>query len=119
VRGALFVFALVLSHWVLDWVTHRPDMPVSFSGPYVGLGMWFSVALTMAVELGLFAFGVFSFVRFRRVGWGFWCLVGLLLVIYLANAFSPPPPSWLAVAWAGLLAWVFPIWAWAVDRRAR
>lgn len=120
VRGFLVVFGLVVSHWVLDWVTHRPDLPLSFSGGEYGLGMWFSPVLTMVLELGLF-FGLLSvYLRSTRAvgrSWGLWCLVGLLVLIYLANAFSPPPPSWQAVAWAGLLSWLFPVWAWLVDRK--
>ena len=36
--GGVIVGLLVVSHWVLDWVTHVPDLPVYPGGPRVGLG---------------------------------------------------------------------------------
>jgi hypothetical protein len=51
----------VISHWVLDALAHRPDVPVLPNGPYVGLGVWYSVAATLAVELSLFAGAVVLF----------------------------------------------------------
>jgi len=37
--GSCAVGACVVSHWVLDWVTHRPDMPLYPGGPNFGLGL--------------------------------------------------------------------------------
>jgi len=49
VRGAM-VFAFgVLSHWFLDFVTHRPDMPLCPGGLKLGLGLWSSLPATVAV----------------------------------------------------------------------
>src|SRR6266704_725680 len=42
-RAATIVGLLVVSHWVLDVVTHVPDMPLYPGGPKVGLGLWNSV----------------------------------------------------------------------------
>src|SRR5687768_4256927 len=42
-RDATVVGLAVLSHWVLDFVTHRPDLPLWPGGPMVGLGLWNSV----------------------------------------------------------------------------
>jgi len=103
---------LALSHWVLDFVSHRPDMPVQpFGGPKLGLGLWNSVAATLAVEGALFAVAVWLYVRGRRPGLGFWLLMGLLLVVYVANVFGPPPPNLTSVAGAGIV--VTPLlWYW-------
>src|SRR3954470_23167036 len=39
-RPALVIAAGVFSHWVLDFVTHRPDMPLyPGSETYLGLGL--------------------------------------------------------------------------------
>jgi hypothetical protein len=48
-------------------------------------------------------------------------LVAFLIVIYIANVLSPPPPSWRAVAITALAAWLFVPWAWWIDqhRQAR
>lgn len=119
--GALWIGIGVVSHWVLDFVTHRPDMPLWPGGPKVGLGLWNSVAATVAVEGLLFAAGLWIYVRATRprdaVGrWSFAAFVALLLVIYAANAMSPAPPSKSAVAWVTLALWLLPLWAAWFDR---
>jgi hypothetical protein len=94
---------LAASHWVLDFVSHRPDMPVQpFGGPKLGLGLWNSVPATLLVEGALFAVAVWFYVRGRRLGLGFWLLMGLLLVAYVANVFGPPPPNLTSVAGAAI-----------------
>ena len=63
-RGALVLGAAVLSHWVLDLLTHRPDLPLTFSGDArAGFGLWNSLPFTLIVELGLFAAGVVFYLR--------------------------------------------------------
>ena len=43
--------ALAPSHWVLDFLTHRPDLPVvPWGAEELGLGLWNHVAATVAVE---------------------------------------------------------------------
>ena len=49
-KSALLIGALVPTHWVLDFIAHRPDMPIYPSGPKFGLGMWESLPLTLIVE---------------------------------------------------------------------
>src|SRR4029450_8617224 len=62
-RVAGLLAAGVVSHWVLDVISHRPDMPVLPHGPYIGLGLWNSVAATLLVELTMFAAGIALYVR--------------------------------------------------------
>jgi uncharacterized membrane protein len=98
-RIAVVLGLLVFSHWVLDWISHRPDLPLLFDGsPKVGLGLWNSVAGTLVVELGVFLGGLALYVRSTRardrVGTG--ALVALALFfagLFLANHFGPPPPT--------------------------
>lgn len=89
---------LVLSHWVLDVASHRPDLPVGLDGPMLGLGLWNSVAATVIVETALFAGAVAYYARARPTGKGFWALIAVLALIYVANIVGPPPPSVTAVA---------------------
>lgn len=114
---------LVASHWVLDLVSHRPDLPLWPGGPKVGLGLWSSVPGTLAVEGALFAGGVWLYVtatrpRDRAGRWTLAALVALLTAAYLSDRFGgPPPPSDTAVAWVGVAAaFVFVPWAAWVDR---
>lgn len=117
------VAGLVVSHWVLDWVTHRPDMPLFLSGPYLGLGLWNSIPATLVVELLMFAAGVSIYARETRATtasarWGFVSLILFLLVVYLMNVFAGAPPSVSAVYIATLLgALLIAGWAWWIDRR--
>lgn len=115
--------ALVVSHWVLDWLTHAPDMPIYPGGPKYGLVLWNSIGGTMAVELLLYAVGVWLYAATTRardgVGrWAFLALATTLGLIYLANSFAPePPPSVTVIAVVAIAASVlFPAWAWWVDR---
>lgn len=118
-RIALLLTAGVVSHWVLDAISHRADMPVLPHGPYVGLGLWNSVAATLVVELTMFAIGITLYVRGggagrRRIS--FWLLLAFLTVAYFAAAFGPPPPDPRTLAWSALVAWVVVPWAWFADR---
>jgi hypothetical protein len=78
------------------------------------------VAATYAVELGLLALGGLVYVRATRavdrVGrWGLWALVAALVLSFL-GAGGPPPPSERALALTTLAIWLFPAWAYWVDR---
>jgi hypothetical protein len=115
------IAVLVISHWLLDYVTHRPDMPLTLSGPArLGLGLWNSVPATLAVELTIFAAGLLLYLRATtardRIGSaGFWTLIAFLLVVYLASSFGPPPPSVAAVAWSAQALWLLVVWGYWVD----
>jgi hypothetical protein len=114
------IFALVVSHWVLDVVTHRPDMPVYPGGPKLGLGLWNFVWLEKSIELAMYAAGFWIYMRATRerdgIGrWAVWSVAAFLLVGFLAS--SAPPPSvralWLA---AVVLSAVTIMWTWWADR---
>src|SRR4051812_20166182 len=121
VRDSWVVGALVLSHWVLDFVTHRPDLALAPGSVKVGLGLWNSVAGTVVVEGGLFIAGVVLYstatrARDRTGRLAFWALVAFLVVIYALNIVGPPPPSPRAVAVVTLLLWLFIPWGTWIDR---
>jgi membrane-bound metal-dependent hydrolase YbcI (DUF457 family) len=109
--AAALAFVLVISHWLLDVASHRPDVPLGPHGPMLGLGLWNSVAATVLVEGTLFAAAVAYYARGRAAGKGFWALIATLAVIYTANVVGPPPPSVAAVA-VSVLVLVPVLWGW-------
>ncbi|HVH10132.1 MAG TPA: hypothetical protein VM736_10070 [Gemmatimonadales bacterium] len=121
-RAALVVALLVVSHWVLDVVTHRADMPLYPGGPELGLKLWDSVVGTLVIEGLLFGAAVWVYATWTRArdrtgAWGFWALLAVLVVSYVGSLASPPPPSWVALAGGAILfGWLFVAWAAWADR---
>lgn len=120
-RGALWLGGGVLSHWVLDFVVHVPDLPLYPGGPKVGLGLWHSLAVTLILEYGLFLLAVAFYAHTTRpldaVGrWAWWALVVFLGGMYGASFFGPPPPDATTLALSALILWLFVAWAWWIDR---
>ena len=119
--AAITLALLVVSHWVLDVISHRPDLPLTPQGTArFGLNLWSSVPGTLLVEFALFLIGVALYVQSTsardRIGSvGLWALVGFLAVTMIANVFGPPPPSASAVAWAAQAMWLLVIWGYWVD----
>jgi hypothetical protein len=121
-RSVWVLSALVVSHWLLDFLTHRPDMPLYPGGPKYGLELWASRPWTMIVEIAMYAAGVWIYMTATRprdaIGrWAFPALAVLLFVIYIANLFGGPPPSVEMIYTAGLgAATLLMLWAWWADR---
>jgi membrane-bound metal-dependent hydrolase YbcI (DUF457 family) len=121
-RGAVVLGLLVVSHWALDFITHRPDMPFYPGSAEVGLGLWRSPAATVIVESVMLIAGVAIYARVTRprdgIGrWAFWGLVALLAGGYLSSVFTPSPTDMRALAIGGLVfEGVFVLLAWWVDR---
>jgi hypothetical protein len=108
-RAALIVAVVVLSHWILDFIVHRPDLPLAPGlQARFGLGVWNSIPATIAIEGGLFVLALGFYLRrtraLDRIGrWGLYALIAFLVVAYAGAAFGPLPPSVEAIAWAGLI----------------
>jgi membrane-bound metal-dependent hydrolase YbcI (DUF457 family) len=117
--GAGVLAAGVVSHWVLDWITHRPDLPL-YPGrsPLLGLGLWNSPPATIVIESLMFAAAVWLYAtgtqaRDRTGRYVLWAFIGVLALSYAADVLSSaPPPSVTAIAWTGLIiGWACPFWA--------
>lgn len=120
-RGAVLVAVCVVSHWLLDLIVHRPDLPLWPGGPKFGFGLWNYPKVTLAVEFTMYIFAIFIYrdatrARDKIGSAAFWAFVIIVAVIYVASAVGPPPPNARAVAIAGLAAWLFPFWAGWFDR---
>lgn len=110
--AAALIAPLAVSHWVLDFITHRPDMPLFPWGDLRwGLGLWNSVPLTVGIEGLMFGAAVWFYAKGRKMSRGFWFLVATLSLVYLGNIFGPPPPSTTAII-ASMVAIVPLVWWW-------
>jgi hypothetical protein len=110
------LIGLAVSHWLLDFLTHRPDLPVVPGGALHGLGLWNSVPLTLAVEGLLFASGVWLYAQATRPSgargrWGLISLVAVLVLAYVGNVLSAPPS--ITAVWTGALFGFLLLLAWA------
>jgi membrane-bound metal-dependent hydrolase YbcI (DUF457 family) len=122
-RAAAVLFAGVLSHWLLDFIAHGPDMPILPSGPRVGLGLWNFPLAGFSVEAAMLALGLWLYVsgtRPPREGGGKVGLIIVILVLFAANFgvyFGPTPPSITPMALGNLslllLCWIL----WRIDGR--
>jgi len=121
-----FVFSAlaVLSHWLLDYVTHRADMPLAPHSARYGLELWNSMAGTLVTELSMFAVALFIYRHDAKPtakhAWLHLILfMSFLTVMYFAAIFGPPPPNnqmAIAIASLALIPLVIP-WANWVDRK--
>lgn len=120
-RGAILVAVLVVSHWVLDLIVHVPDLPLMPGmDTVVGFGLWQSRAATLAVEIPIFAAGVWLYAtsttaKDKAGSYGLIGLVVFLALIHAGNLFGPPPPDVTAIAWVGQAQWLLVAWAYWVD----
>lgn len=124
-RGSAVLFAAVMSHWVLDFIAHRPDMPL-LPGlhTYVGLGLYNSKLGMLLVEGLIWIVGIVIYERATRSrGWSgailFYLVVALLTLLWLPslNGAAPPvtiqkmgqidvPALLILIAWAYLMDWL-------------
>lgn len=122
-RGSLLLFFLVFSHWVLDFVTHRPDLQLTpFADTRVGLGLWNYKWVEVVIETALFIAGIYIYSRLvkakNKTGqWALWSLITFLVAVHFMNVFGPPPPSVEMVAWAGISQWLLVAWGYWIDNK--
>jgi len=124
-KGSLLLGALVLSHWVLDLITHRPDLPLTFWNEIkVGFGLWNSIFFTILIEGLIFLGGIYLYLKvtesLNNIGtYGFWGLIIFLIIIYIMNLFGPPPPSAEPIGIIGLAQWLLILWAYWIDKNRK
>ena len=114
---------VVFSHWVLDWVTHRPDLPLAPGLPFrTGLGLWNSIPGTIAVEGAMFLGAAWWYDRATEPldgagKWGWFSFIGVLLILYAASL-GPPPPAGQErlIALVTIASGIFIPWAAWADR---
>ena len=121
--GAIAVAIGVLSHWFLDAIVHRPDLPLYPGSEKFGLGLWNSVPATLILEGSMFAAGLWIYLmttRSRdRIGtYVLWIFVIIVLLSYIGAAFGPPPPSTTTLIYFAPVVWLYvALAAWADRHR--
>lgn len=123
-RGAVLLGAVVASHWLLDVIAHRPDMPIApgTSARY-GLGLWASVPATLVIEGAMWVAALVVYVRATHASGrialvAFWAAIPLLTVIWYHNIAGPPPPDVRTAPVGSLVLFTLVVaWAYWVDRR--
>ncbi len=121
--GAWVLFLVALSHWLLDFVSHRPDMPLAPGVPkYFGLGLWTSIRATVIVEGGFWLLAIILYAHSthpkRRLGvYAFWCVIALVTLAWYNNIAGPPPPNPHAVPIVSLVFFTLVVaWAYWMNR---
>jgi hypothetical protein len=122
-RGAWLLLAALLSHWVLDFVSHRPDMLLAPGTQAVfGLGLWNSVPATFAVEGGFWLFAIIIYVRAtkpkNRAGtYVFWIGVVLFTLAWYGNITAGMDPNPIRAGISGLIFFTLIVaWAYWINR---
>jgi hypothetical protein len=124
-RAAIVLALCVPSHWILDWVMHRADLPLApWSKSFHGLGLWNSLPFSLVLEFGFYGAGIAIYLRQTKAKEGvgryaFWLLIFFLAGLWLGTLFGPPPPNEKVLAWSALAIWLTIPWiAWADRHRA-
>lgn len=121
-RVSWIVAALVLSHWVLDAITHAPDLPLwPGSEALVGFRLWDSIPGTFVVETALWVAGLSLFLGARRPRdaagqLALWSFVAVCTLMWAASPFTPLPPDDRSVAIFSMVGWIVVPWAWWIER---
>ena len=100
---------VVASHWVLDWLTHRPDLTIAGGKQTYGLGLWNYPEVAMPLEIGI-TLGAFAFYIHRSRGPAAQplILICVLMALQMVNWFAPHPDE------AGLFLYLQALVAFAV-----
>lgn len=109
VRAAVLMATAVFSHWLLDALVHRPEMPLlGASSRAVGLALADNMPLALAVEVAVTVLGLALFLRGSGLPRDRTKALAVLSLVILAFSVAgmtvaPPPPSAVAMAASTLL----------------
>jgi LexA-binding, inner membrane-associated putative hydrolase len=122
-RGAWVLFAAVVSHWILDVATHRPDMQLAPGVDLrLGLALWNSRLATFIVEGALWFGAIVLYAQIMRPTsrvrvYAFWIIIVLLTLLWIVSLRGDPPPSLKSLAIVNTVFFVIvAAWAYWIDR---
>jgi membrane-bound metal-dependent hydrolase YbcI (DUF457 family) len=122
---ALVIALAVFSHWILDLITHTPDLPL-WTGDSIklGLGLWNNAAATFGLEAILLVGALWLYLRETDAStslgkYAMPIFVALLILINIFNIYGPPPQGGkVEMAVIGLFAYfLFAAIAFWLDRK--
>jgi hypothetical protein len=131
----IVVGMVCLSHWWLDLIVHRPDLPITVGGARFGFGFWSSAIASLVIELLLLALACFCYIRRTRllpkklwqgdenwaqaVRWRFATFVGVMVIVQLFVTFVNPIAirSFFMIAFFALMLFVTWLGYWADNIR--
>jgi len=120
-RNSLIVGLLVISHWVLDLIVHKPDLPLYPGGPDEGFGLWNIPTIAITIEALIFIIGAYLYFsctkpKDKTGTYASWGLIIFLAVVYTMNLLSTPPADTKLISYVSLSAWLIVLWAYWADR---
>jgi hypothetical protein len=109
--AAIWIGAAVFSHWVLDVLVHRPDLPIYDDTMKIGLGLWNFPTIALALEVALLFGGMVMYLRVTKpinaVGRFGLPVFGVVMVAIQSYVFfGPAPTSPAAAATTALVSYV-------------
>ena len=123
-RGAFLIGGLVVSHWVLDFASHPPDMALAPGlTARFGLGLWNSIPATLAIEGAFWVFAIIIYLRLARSqSWAFrlvfWIPALFLTLAWYGNIAGPPPTNPSIIGYTSLTFFSLTVgWAYWCNRR--
>jgi len=118
-RSSVIVGLAVFSHWVLDLLVHRPDLPLYDNTAKVGLGLWNAPAIELPLEALILLGGMWLYLRDNSSHAKRTYVFGVVLVVLqVVSFFSPPPPTVAAVASTAIVSYiVFALVIWWLEDR--
>ena len=107
-RAAMLLAVAVFSHWVLDAVVHRPELPLAGAASrVVGLGLWNNIPVALLLEGVVVVLGLYLFVSGSKVERSKSIALAVLTLVVMAltvvgMTIAPAPPSAAAMAGSSL-----------------
>ncbi len=130
-KAALILGGLVVSHWFLDLLVHRPDLPLlpeevknyMVQAKY-GLGLWNHPTAEIILEGGLLALGILIYLKSTKAvdqvgNIGLWAFVFFLVTIFIVSLNAAPPTNPMLVAFVGQLQLLLIGWAYWLDEHRK
>ncbi len=120
-KNSIILGLLVLSHWLLDLIVHRPDLGLYPGGPVEGFGLWDTPVIAITIEAFIYITGVYLYFSATKpkdkIGtFASWGLAVFLALGYIANLLGPVPNDAKMLGYESLSLWLLVLWAYWADR---